>query len=142
MKIDIKKVNMFAEMPKYQHEDDACADLVACEFVKIDPGKVAVIDTGIVFDIPKGWELQVRSRSGLAANSGIAIPNGIGIIDAGFRSSVKVILFNFGDEPYRVIPGDRIAQASLQRVYKMEFEEVDTLSETERGKGGLGSTGV
>jgi len=110
--------------------------------VTIAPGKRALVPTGLCFDIPPGFEIQVRPRSGLAWKSGVTVLNTPGTIDADYRGEVKVILINLGDEPFTVKRGDRIAQLVPARTaMDVSFIEDDTLSETSRGAGGFGHTG-
>ena len=120
------------------------ADITALlsEPVVIKPFKRAVIPTGLSFSIPKGYEVQIRPRSGLAAKNGITVLNTPGTIDSDYRGEIKVILINLGDEDFTVNNGDRIAQMVVQKVKQASFEVVDNLDETERGSGGFGSTGV
>lgn len=106
------------------------------------PGKRAIIPTGLHFDIPEGYELQVRSRSGLAAKEGIFVLNGIGTIDSDYTDEVCVILCNLGDSPFEIKPSDRIAQGVVMKVEKIEFTEVQEINkENDRG-GGFGHTGI
>ena len=109
--------------------------------VVLDPGGRAVIPTGIALEIPPGFEGQVRARSGLAARYGISLLNGPGTVDSDYRGEVRVILGNLGADPFTVRRGDRIAQLVIQRVPRVEWEEVDELPSTERGAGGFGHTG-
>jgi dUTP pyrophosphatase len=102
----------------------------------------ALIPTGIQIAIPDGYEAQVRPRSGLAAEHGVTVLNTPGTIDADYRGEVKVILVNLGAEPYRVQPGDRIAQLVFHKVVRASWQEVRQLPESERGGGGFGSTGT
>ena len=104
-------------------------------------GGRCLIPTGIYTSFPPGYEIQVRSRSGLALKSGVFVLNTPGTVDSCFRSQIGVILFNASDEVFEVSQGDRIAQAVLTKVSLIEWNEVDTLNETDRGKGGFGSTG-
>jgi dUTP pyrophosphatase len=112
------------------------------EEVVLRPGERALIPTGLVLEIPPGWEGQVRPRSGLALRHGIGILNSPGTIDSDYRGEVGVILINLGDTPFPVRRGDRIAQLVFARVEPVEWEEAETLVATGRGEGGFGSTGV
>jgi dUTP pyrophosphatase len=105
------------------------------------PGQRALVPTGLVLEIPPGWEGQVRPRSGLALRHGLSLPNAPGTIDADYRGEVGVILANLGTEPVTIRRGDRIAQLVLAPVVQPRFIEVATLSESDRGEGGFGSTG-
>ena len=120
----------------------AGADLVSAEDVTIAPGKVHAVATGIAIALPPGFEGQVRPRSGLALKHAVTVLNAPGTIDADYRGEVKVILINHGAEPFRIARGDRIAQLVVAPVTAVRFERVERLSETERGEGGFGSTGV
>jgi dUTP pyrophosphatase len=128
--------------PARAHDDDAGLDLRAVEGVTIEPGERASVGTGIAVAIPPGHAGLVVPRSGLAARHGISLVNAPGLIDAGYRGEIRVLLWN-GDrhEPFAVAPGDRIAQLVLVRVEGLALEEVAELDETTRGEGGFGSTG-
>lgn len=130
-------------LPHYASEGSAGADARAAVDapVTIAPGSVAMIPTGLALQIPEGYEVQVRSRSGLAAKYGIFCLNAPGTIDSDYRGEVAVILANFGTEPFIVERGERIAQLVLAKYERIEWREVETLSETARGAGGFGSTG-
>jgi dUTP pyrophosphatase len=109
--------------------------------MKIGVGKRAMVPTGLYFEIPDNFEIQVRPRSGLAAKNGITVLNTPGTVDADYRGEVKVILINLGDEDFVIQHGDRIAQMVFNKVEQAIFEEVNDLSDTDRGQGGFGSTG-
>ena len=130
-------------LPEYQTAGAAGMDLKAdiSEPVVLKPGEVQVIPTGLYMAIPEGYEIQVRSRSGLAAKYGIFCLNSPGTLDADWRGNTGVILANFGKNNFVVNPGDRIAQAVLNKIEKIEWNEVAELDETERGEGGFGHTG-
>lgn len=129
-------------LPKEAHEGDSGVDLCADGTeVVIPPLGRALIPTGLSFEIPVGYEIQVRPRSGLAIKKGLTVLNTPGTIDAGYRGEVCVILFNASDKHVTISPGDRIAQAVLAKVERIEWQEADELEESERGKGGFGSTG-
>ena len=108
----------------------------------ISPMKRCLIPTNLYTSIPIGYEVQIRPRSGLALKKGITVLNTPGTIDADYRGNWGVILMNLGDEDFIVNPGDRIAQAILNKVEQIEWEEVESLDETERGQGGFNSTGI
>lgn len=139
--INIQKVHRDAIIPKYSHHDDACCDLHSIEDYILMPGERKLIRTGIAIEIPTGWEVQVRPRSGLAYKHGISVVNAPGTIDAQYINEIKVLLINLGKEKYIIVQGDRVAQMCLKPVYTMNFIEVDELSDSERGLGGWGSTG-
>jgi len=111
-------------------------------YTRIPPGGRAVIGAGIAIEIPPGYEAQVRPRSGLAAKYGISIANTPGTIDSDYRGEVGAILINHGTDSFDVCDGDRIAQIVVKPVLDVEFDEVDNLTDTERGDGRFGSTGV
>ncbi|MBO6825204.1 MAG: dUTP diphosphatase [Sneathiella sp.] len=131
-------------LPRYETEGSAGMDVVAAVDapVTIPAGARALIPTGFKVAIPQGYEIQVRPRSGLALKKGISLPNTPGTIDADYRGEVGIILINHGEEAFEVARGDRIAQLVLAPVTIATWVEVDQLSETARGEGGFGSTGV
>ena len=133
-----------AGLPAYQTAGAAGADVCAllAEPVTIPPLGRALIPTGLCFAIPRGYEIQVRPRSGLAAKNGVTVLNAPGTIDSDYRGEVKVILVNLGAEPFIVHNGDRIAQLVVAPVTTGAFTAVECLDATERGAGGFGSTGV
>ncbi len=133
-----------AQLPKYATEHAAGLDLHACndEDIIVQPQTVALIPTGFAIELPIGYEAQLRPRSGLALKHAISLPNTPGTIDADYRGEVKVILINHGKEPFTVKKGDRIAQMVIAKYERVDFVEVDSLSDTERGAGGFGHTGV
>jgi dUTP pyrophosphatase len=108
----------------------------------LEPGAIALVPTGLVLEIPPGWEGQVRPRSGLAVRHGVTLANAPGTIDSDYRGEVKVALVHLGHEPYTVRRGDRIAQLLLAPVPEVEVVEVDELTDSGRGEGGFGSTGT
>lgn len=128
-------------LPTYMSEGAAGADVKAAEEAVIQPGKRAVVSTGLFFEVPFGYEVQIRPRSGLAAKHGVIIPNSPGTLDSDYRGELKVILLNLGDEAFVVKKGDRIAQIVVAKVHRAEFAKHDELSATQRGEGGFGSTG-
>jgi len=110
--------------------------------VSINPAETVLVPTGISVELPEGFEAQVRPRSGLAIKHQIGILNSPGTIDSDYRGEVKIILTNFGKQPFVVRRGDRIAQMVIHRYARVEWEEVESLDETARGEGGFGHTGV
>jgi dUTP pyrophosphatase len=110
--------------------------------VYLYPKERVLIPTGLFIELSIGYEAQIRPRSGLALKNGVTVANCIGTIDSDYRGEIKVILINLSDEPFIIRHGDRIAQMVISRYEQADFEEVETLSETERGTGGFGSTGV
>ena len=143
-KILIKRLSKQVSLPKYETSGSSGMDLAANidTNISIDPGKSAIIPTGLALSIPKGFEVQIRPRSGLAAKQKISVLNTPGTIDADYRGEIKVILINLGEEPFKVEKGLRVAQMVVCPIVQAQLKEVDDLSETERGKGGFGSTGA
>jgi dUTP pyrophosphatase len=155
--IKIKQLSPDAVFPKYATEGSAGFDLVAIEDTVIDPGQTVLIKTGLSMEIPPGWELQIRPRSGISLKTPLRVANAPGTIDSDYRGEVCVIVTNIADNHYKSQPGsgdtdgsvtmtvekgDKIAQAVLCPVSQAHFEIVGTLSKTKRGSGGFGSTGV
>ena len=144
-KINIKVVaNEGVKLPLYKTSGAAGADICALlkEPIVIESGKSAMVPTGLFFEIPQGYEVQIRPRSGLAAKNGVTVLNTPGTIDSDYRGEINVILINLGDKPFTVNNGDRIAQMLVAPVIQADFSVVTSLEETERGAGGFGSTGV
>lgn len=131
-------------LPEYQTSGAAGMDIRAFvpSGIKIKPGEVKLVPTGLYLEIPKGYEIQVRARSGLALKNSIGVANGIGTIDSDYRGELCVILVNFGQNEFVVKNGDRIAQMVLNKYEPIEFVVYEELSSTERGEGGFGSSGV
>jgi dUTP pyrophosphatase len=133
------------ELPRQQTPGAAGVDLLAAlgisEVVTIAPGTRALVPCGFAMALPTGYEAQVRPRSGLAAKYGVTVLNTPGTIDADYRGEVKVILINLGADPFEIRRGDRIAQMVVAPVSAVTFSERETLDATQRGAGGLGSTG-
>lgn len=128
-------------LPAYATAGAAGMDVVAAEDLVLAPGARHAVATGFAIAIPRGYEVQVRPRSGLALKHGITCLNTPGTIDADYRGEVKVILANLGDQPFTIARGERIAQLVPAPVQRALFEEVTVLDETDRGSGGFGSTG-
>ena len=132
-----------AVLPVYKTDGAAGADV--CAFLENDiviaPNERKLVPTGLFFEIPEGFEVQVRPRSGLALKNGITVFNTPGTIDSDYRGEIQVLLVNFSDEAYTVHSGERIAQLVVAPVTLASWEKADTLSESERGEGGWGSTG-
>ncbi len=143
-KILIKRLSKEISLPKYETAGSSGMDLAAniAGNINIDPGKTAIIPTGLALSVPKGFEVQIRPRSGLAAKKKISVLNTPGTIDSDYRGEIKVILINQGQETFKVEKGLRIAQMVVCPVVQAQIKEVEDLSETERGKGGFGSTGI
>ena len=138
-KILIKRLSKKVSLPKYETSGSSGMDLAANidANINIDPGKTAIIPTGLALSIPKGFEVQIRPRSGLAAKQKISVLT----IDSDYRGEIKVILINLGQVSFKVEKGLRIAQMVVCPIVQAQLKEVDDLSETDRGKGGFGSTG-
>ena len=131
-------------LPRYMTEGAAGMDLCAHvygEFV-IRPGERAAVPCGFKIAMPMGYEAQIRPRSGLGLRHGISMPNAPGTIDADYRGEVSVLLINHGQEDFVIRRGDRIAQMVINKVERIDFEQVDSLPESRRGEGGFGSTGI
>ena len=129
--------------PAYATEQSAGLDLKAKleQPVVLQPLQRALIPTGLYIALPAGYEAQVRPRSGLALKHGITVLNSPGTIDADYRGELRVILVNLSDQPFEILPGERIAQMVVARFEQVEWEQADELDATERGAGGFGSTG-
>ena len=143
-KILVKRLSKKIPLPKYETSGSSGMDLSANveSNVSIAPGNTEIIPTGLALAVPKGFEIQIRPRSGLAAKKKITVLNTPGTIDADYRGEIKVILINLGTEAFKVEKGLRIAQMVICPMVQAKLEEVDDLNQTKRGKGGFGSTGV
>ena len=132
------------DIPKYQTKNSAGVDIRASldEDLVLKAGEFKLVSTGIYLEIPSSYEVQIRARSGLSIKHGIGLVNGIGTIDSDYRGEIKVPLINFSKEDFIIENGMRIAQMVLSKYEKIDFEEVDELSDSERQDGGFGSTGV
>ena len=143
MIVKIKRENTEVDIPNYESQGASGFDFHAYldKSVWLEPRDLRVIPTGLSFEIPSGFEMQVRTRSGLAANDGIVVLNSPGTVDSDYRGEVKIILMNLGSHRFKVSPGDRIAQGVICVVQQVRFEE-EELSITSRGSSGFGSTGT
>ena len=143
MVLKLKKVRPEAQLPQRQTEGAAGYDLCACleAPVTLAPGEGFSFPTGFAAEIPQGLVGLVFCRSGLGVKYGVSLPNCVGVIDSDYRGELIVPLRNFGDKPYTVHPGERIAQLVLLPVFLLPVEEVEELPQTQRGEGGFGSTG-
>ena len=143
VKILVKKLDSRVKLPSYKTIGSSGMDLMALtdKPITILPKKSYLVPTGISVAMPKNYEIQIRPRSGLAAKNNISVLNTPGTIDSDYRGEIKIILFNHGSDEFLINNGDRIAQIVLMPVHKIDFEEVDNLPDTVRGKGGFGSTG-
>lgn len=142
MTLGFKRIHPEATLPAYAHASDAGMDVRSVEDVTIPVGGRALVHTGLVMELPPRYEAQVRPRSGLALRHGVTVLNTPGTIDAGYRGEVGVILANFGDAPFEVKKGDKIAQLVIAPVTQPVIVEVADVNATDRGAGGFGSTGV
>ena len=143
VEILIKRLSNKVSLPKYETDGSSGMDLSANveSTVSVPPGKIAIIPTGLALSIPKGYEIQIRPRSGIAAKKHVSVLNTPGTIDADYRGEIKVILINHSKELFTVEKGQRIAQLVICPVIQVQLKEVDNLDETKRGEGGFGSTG-
>jgi dUTP pyrophosphatase len=146
IKLNIKRISEKYNdipLPHYATEGSSGMDVRAAidEEIILEAGKVDLIPTNLMVEIPEGFEIQVRPRSGLAAKHGIGLLNSPGTIDSDYRGEVKIILFNFSKEDFTIKRGDRIAQLVLAKTYKAELVEKEDLSDSSRGEGGFGHTG-
>lgn len=142
MTLRVQRLDAAATLPTHAHEGDAGYDLHALEPVDLAPGERTMARTGIAVEIPPGHAGLVLPRSGSAARHGIALVNAPGLIDSGYRGEIRILLLNTDrSEPFHADPGDRIAQLVLVRVETPPVEEVASLTATQRGEGGFGSSG-
>jgi dUTP pyrophosphatase len=130
-------------LPAYASEGASGLDIRAAvrEPVQLDPGEIKLIPTGLAMSIPRGFEAQIRPRSGLALRHGIGMVNAPGTIDCDYRGEIAIILINWGKTPFEIRNGDRIAQMVVSRTYRTEIVAAEDLDDTERGTGGFGHTG-
>ena len=143
IELQVARLRDDAILPSQAYDGDAGLDLAASEQLELGPGERGVVGTGLAVAIPEGWAGLVLPRSGLAARHGLTIVNSPGLIDSGYRGEVKVIVLNTDRaQPFVVEPGMRIAQLVLVEAASTRVVEVDELTESERGVGGLGSSGV
>ena len=136
--VKVEKLVDHAIIPTYAHFGDAGADLYASQSVQVLPNETKIIPTGLKIEVPDGYEMQVRPRSGMSVKTNTKVV--FGTVDSGYRGEVGIMLTNYGQEIYTVNAGDKIAQAIIAPTYHGNFLVVDSLSETERGEGGFGST--
>ena len=142
--MNVKIVSKSGQVPHYQTKGSSGMDVRAYlpdGDLVLEPGDRYPVPTGLFFAVPEGCEAQVRARSGLALKYGIGLPNGVGTIDSDYRGELKVLLINWGKEPFVIRNGDRIAQLVFARYESVEWELTETLDETDRGTGGFVSTG-
>jgi dUTP pyrophosphatase len=142
MKLEIKRIDPDLPLPSYARDGDAGLDLSSAENVVLKPGERTIVPTGFAIAIPEGFAAFVHARSGRALREGLALPNAPGVIDAGYRGELKVLLVNLDPaEPIYIERGEKIAQLVVQRVERAELQEVTELQPSTRGDGGFGSTG-
>ena len=141
IEIKFQKLHPDAQIPSYAHIGDAGADVYTVTEMTVAPQKRAAIPTGLAVDIPIGYEIQVRPKSGLALKHGITVLNSPGTVDAGYRGEIQVIVINLGDEAYTFTKGQKIAQLVLKPVIQANYVEGE-LGTSDRGVGGFGSTGL
>ena len=144
MEVKVKKLNPKATLPSYQTEHAAAMDVHACidEPMILQPLERAMVPTGLAFEIPEGYEMQVRARSGLSIKHGITMVNGVGTIDADYRGELNILVINLGQDAFEIEPNMRIAQLLVTKYDKVSWQLTESLSETDRGSGGFGSTGI
>jgi len=143
MKIEVKRLDKTLPLPDYQHYgEDAGMDLLSAENTILKAGEYKLIRTGLKIAIPVGYGGFVYPRSGLALKHGITVLNADGVIDPGYRGEVGVILINHSKKDFTIKKGDRIAQLIIHKTYPIQWEEVEELSESQRGAGGFGHTGI
>lgn len=142
MTVKFRKTDTGAILPSYAHPGDAGMDLYCVEDFVLAPGERKLVHTGLVMELPEGFEAQVRPRSGLALKHGVTVLNTPGTIDSGYRGEVGVILVNLGGEDFSAAKGAKIAQMVIARCERAETVEVESVDQTERGAGGFGSTGL
>ena len=142
MELKVKKLNEEAKIPQYAHEGDSGMDLYSVEETTLQPGETKLVKTGLQIALPKGFEAQVRPKSGLAAKFGVTVLNTPGTVDSCYRGEVMVILINHSKEEYKIEKGKKIAQLVVAKVEEAQVNEVENLDETTRNDGGFGSTGL
>jgi dUTP pyrophosphatase len=142
LRIAVRRIDATVPVPRYARDGDAGLDLHAAEPGALRPGERRIIRTGVALAIPGGFAGFVLPRSGLALRQGVTVLNAPGLIDAGYRGEIQVLLVNHGDAVFEVKRGDRIAQLVIQRIEAVELVEVEELPDSERGAGGFGSTGA
>lgn len=141
MTVKFKKLHQDAKIPQYAKYGDSGFDFSSVEDITLEPGERQLVDTGLACQLEYGYEMQIRPRSGLAIKQGLSIVNSPGTVDSGYIGPLKVILINLGENTIIINKGDRIAQGIIAPVVYADIEETDTLTSTERGNAGFGSTG-
>lgn len=137
-------ISKSGKIPKYETVGSAGFDIAAYleEPLTLLPGERALVPTGLYFELPQGYEAQVRARSGLAIKFGIGLVNGVGTVDSDYRGELKIPMINWGEEPFIINDGDRVAQVVISQYQQAELQLTDQLNNTDRGSGGFGHTGV
>lgn len=141
MQVHFKLLESKAQLPTYQTPGSSGFDFHSIEKVVLRPGEITLVRTGLAVEIPEGYEIQVRARSGLAAKAGVFLVNGLGTIDSDYRGEIKIIMSTCGPKPVTLEAGERIAQGVFAQVERAEISWSENLSDTLRGEGGFGSTG-
>ena len=149
MNIKVKKVHHNAVIPKFAHSTDTGFDLFTVENTSVHPNQKAIVRTGLIFEMPYGWGVQIRNKSGITMNGVPNLLNGkddivvyIGTIDQAYRGEIGIMVKNVSNRTIVIPAGTKLAQGVLEKVYQCTFEEVSDVSETDRGQGGFGSTGT
>lgn len=144
MEVKIKKLHDNAVIPAYQTEHAAAMDIHACldEPMIVQPLQRFMVPTGLAVEIPAGYEMQIRARSGMSIKHGMTMVNGVGTIDADYRGELSILMINLSQDVFTIEPGMRVAQMLVQKYEKVSWKLADELSETDRGIGGFGSTGI
>lgn len=142
MKLLVKKIDEYAILPNYAHKGDAGLDLYSIEEKVIEPGEAALIKTGITIQLPENTEAQVRPRSGLALKYGVTVLNTPGTVDEGYRGPISIIIINHGKNSFKVEKQMKIAQMVIKPTITVDVKEVDSLSDSDRGCKGFGSSGL
>lgn len=140
--VRFKRKDVSTSIPAYKTAGSAGCDICSNERAVVHSGCRVLVSTGLYIEVPPGYECQIRPRSGMAFTHGVTVFNSPGTVDSDYRGEMKILLFNASDNPFLIEPGDRIAQLVFAPVTQVEFTEVSELSETDRGAGGWGSTGV
>jgi dUTP pyrophosphatase len=146
VKIKVKRLNnnLDLPLPSYQSVGSSGLDLCAAvvEDITLQPGDIKLIPTGLSISLPRGYEAQIRARSGLALRYGLGLVNSPGTIDSDYRGEVGLIVINWGKGPFTIKRGDRIAQMVISKVYRATVQETDEIDSTQRGEGGFGHSGM
>lgn len=140
--VKFKKIDPRAQIPKFQSAGAAGFDFHSLKEVTLRVGEVSMVSTGLCVEIPEGYELQIRARSGLSAKLGVFLVNGVGTIDSDYRGEIKILLSTCSIDPVALAAGERIAQGVVSKIERPLIEEARELSDTIRGSGGFGSTGI